>query len=101
MDGPERLKAWRKAEGISQEKAAEIIGVHQNTWSDWEGGRKSPRTDTALEIDVLTKGACPVEAWAEENTATEWREQRRSRSEETAAAFSSAETHAVSESAQP
>lgn len=76
MDGPALLKAWRKAEGISQEEAAERVGVHQNTWSDWEGGRKSPRTDTALQLDVLTKGACPVEAWAPEDTAAKWREQR-------------------------
>lgn len=74
MDGPSKLKAWRKAEGISQEEAATRVKVHQNTWSDWESGNKTPRTDTALEIDVLTKGACPIESWADDATAAKWRE---------------------------
>lgn len=75
MDGPSLLKSWRKTAGLSQEEAAEKVGVHQNTWSDWEAARKTPRTETALDLDVLTGGACPVEAWASEETAARWREQ--------------------------
>lgn len=61
-------------ESLSQDEAAKSVGVHANTWSDWENGRKTPRTETALEIDVLTKGACPIESWADEETASKWRE---------------------------
>jgi transcriptional regulator with XRE-family HTH domain len=65
MDGAARLKRWRTDQGLSQGAAAERVGVHQNTWSDWENEQKSPRVEMALRLHVLTAGLCPVEAWAD------------------------------------
>lgn len=59
---------------ISQTAAGELAGVHQNTWSDWEKGRKSPRVETALRLELLTDGLCPVEAWCKDARLRErWR----------------------------
>jgi transcriptional regulator with XRE-family HTH domain len=60
---PDLLRAWRERQGLSQGKAAALLGVHQNTWSDWEGRRKSPRIAMALAIAALTKGEVPTMAW--------------------------------------
>ena len=64
MDGPRLLKEWRDGQGLTQEKAASLIGVHQNSWCDWETGAKQPRINTAIKIAALTKGYVPVQAWA-------------------------------------
>jgi DNA-binding XRE family transcriptional regulator len=66
MNGPDLLKRWRTSRGLSQSAAGELVDVHQNTWSDWEGGKKTPQTTTALRLHVLTSGACPVEAWSDD-----------------------------------
>ena len=66
MDAPQGLAGWRKAEGFSQEAAAELVHVHQNTWSDWENGKKAPRVAMAMRLHVLTRGACPIWAWADD-----------------------------------
>jgi DNA-binding XRE family transcriptional regulator len=34
------LKAWRSSLGISQEKAANLLGVHRVTYTRWETGAK-------------------------------------------------------------
>jgi transcriptional regulator with XRE-family HTH domain len=74
MEAPELLRQWRvDVRKISQEDAAELAGVHQNTWSDWENGRKTPRTDAALRLDVITEGHCPVWAWADKALRKQWR----------------------------
>ena len=36
MDIGVRLKAWREEKGLSQAKAAKLIGAGQRTWTDWE-----------------------------------------------------------------
>jgi len=65
------LKEWRKDAGKTQgEAAAEIVGptgrpIRQATLSEYESGRKTPRTTTALNIAKLTDGAVPVSAWGE------------------------------------
>ena len=66
MNGPDLLKRWRTSRGLSQSAAGELVDVHQNTWSDWEGGKKTPQTTTALKLHVLTSGVCPVEAWSDD-----------------------------------
>jgi DNA-binding XRE family transcriptional regulator len=59
------LSAWRRENKLSQGAAAEMLGVRQPTWSEYEIGRKIPRTTTALEIARMTGGAVPIEAWGE------------------------------------
>jgi len=66
MDAPEALLRWRKDQKLSQVDAATKAGVHQNTWSDWETGRKAPRIAMALRLHVLTRGACPVWSWTDD-----------------------------------
>lgn len=67
MNGPSLLKAWRTEKGLSQEAAAEKVPVHQNTWSDWESGQKTPTAHRVIKLAVVTEGACPVDAWAEDD----------------------------------
>ena len=76
MQGPSLLKQWRtETRDISQEAAAVLVGVHQNTWSDWENGHKSPRSEMAMRLHLLTDGACPIESWSDDEALQEeWRE---------------------------
>lgn len=74
MRAPFLLRRWRSARHASQADASALAGVSQNTWSDWEGGRKTPRTEAALRLHVLTDGAVPVDAWcADGSLAARWR----------------------------
>ena len=59
----ERLKEWRKAQGLSQAAAAALIGTHQGTWGPWESGKKVPSTKRANQIALITGGAVPVSGW--------------------------------------
>lgn len=68
MRAPAELKKWREAEGLSQGEAGKRIDVSQPSWSDYEAGRKTPRTKLALKIADLTKGAVSVDMWAEDET---------------------------------
>ncbi len=74
MDGPFLLRRWRtETRKLSQHDAATLIGAHQNTWSDWENGEKTPRTEMAFKLDLLTGGDCPADSWATEDTRVRWR----------------------------
>jgi DNA-binding XRE family transcriptional regulator len=65
MNAPEELKAWRAESGLSQEQAAERVGVRAATWCDWENGKKDPRTDRAQDVERLTEGRVTLAMWAE------------------------------------
>ncbi len=39
---PEQIKAWRKALGLSIERAATLIGFSSASWLNWEKGRTQP-----------------------------------------------------------
>lgn len=67
MTAPERLKAWREQEGLTQAAASQRAGVSQATWCDWENGNKVPRVDKASDLAKLTKGPHQVtsEHWAD------------------------------------
>ena len=36
------LLSWRKALGLTQEAAANLLGVHRVTYTRWENGAQSP-----------------------------------------------------------
>jgi transcriptional regulator with XRE-family HTH domain len=72
MDAPTLLRQWREGRGLSQHDAGLLVNVHQNSWSDWESGKKTPRTEAALRLHVLTEGACPVDAWADADLRAEY-----------------------------
>lgn len=59
------LKQWRTREGLTQSSAAEKFGVSQPSYSDYENGRKTPRTKLALHIARVTDGAVPVASWGD------------------------------------
>lgn len=38
---PDELRQWRVHNGLTQTKAAEIVGVHERSWRRWENGERS------------------------------------------------------------
>lgn len=38
----DQLKAWRAAQGLSQERAAVRVGVTVSTWCNWERAKTQP-----------------------------------------------------------
>lgn len=71
MTAPELLRQWRETRQprISQQDAADSIGVRQATWSAWEGGRAKPQVEQAIAIERLTSGEVPVVSWAAASAA--------------------------------
>ena len=41
---------WRNRRGFSQEKLAEIVGVHLNTLNRWERGHREPRVQEVIKL---------------------------------------------------
>lgn len=44
------LEEWRRARNVSQEKIAEVCGVHINTYRIWEKSPGEIRIDNAIKI---------------------------------------------------
>ena len=44
------LRQWRRAKEISQEKMAEILGVHVNTYQNWEETPEKISIEKAMAI---------------------------------------------------
>ena len=44
------LEEWRRARNVSQEKMAEVCGVHLNTYRLWEKSPGEIRIDNAIKI---------------------------------------------------
>lgn len=68
MHGSELLAAWRKARDLSQKAAADLVGVTQNTVSDWENRRKNPQIAHAVKLHDVSKDengvpAVPMTSW--------------------------------------
>jgi DNA-binding transcriptional regulator YiaG len=42
---------WRKERGLSQAKAAALLGVHLRTFQDWQYGRRKP---SGLSLKLIT-----------------------------------------------
>lgn len=38
---PDELRAWRAAEGLTQERAGALVGVERLAWARWEGGTRA------------------------------------------------------------
>lgn len=64
--GPELLKAWRLAAGLTQAEAARQLRSSQGAYCDWETGTKTPRLPGLLKIKNRT-GIAP-ESFAEDET---------------------------------
>jgi transcriptional regulator with XRE-family HTH domain len=53
-DAPQSLLEWRKARGLLQEEAGDLIGVSKVSWGNWEMGRKPPRPAHLARLSSLT-----------------------------------------------
>ena len=49
----ERLKELRKNKGLKQREIAELLGVKQNTYSDWENGKTEPSFENLIKLADL------------------------------------------------
>jgi DNA-binding transcriptional regulator YiaG len=64
---PVDLRIWRAANRLSQEKAAQLIGVSLTTFSRWERGVTAPGDDNReLVREVLAKPASALPGWSGE-----------------------------------
>jgi DNA-binding XRE family transcriptional regulator len=51
MVAPGKLREWRTTRGLSQTRAAQLVGVTQTTWSAWERGRKRPELEAVIALE--------------------------------------------------
>lgn len=60
---PTNLKAWRKAMGgLSQQRAADLLGVRRATVTDWENAKQTPPAYLGLACAALAAGLSPWRA---------------------------------------
>lgn len=66
----ERLEVWRRKRGLSQRQAAELAGVTQPAWCNYERDQVVPR-DLALvqRLVSLTSGSVTLDLVAQAQTA--------------------------------
>lgn len=50
---PQRIKAYRRREGLTQAQAARRLGVNAKTWWEWENGKRLPTQINAVRIKRL------------------------------------------------
>lgn len=53
---PETLRAFRRAEGYTQQRLACALDVSTRTIEDWEAGRRTPPVYLALALAALRAG---------------------------------------------
>lgn len=46
----DRMRAWRKAKGLTQSEAAERMGFELGAWENWEQSRVNPRYTAAVRL---------------------------------------------------
>lgn len=59
---PEEVAALRRRLGLSQAKMARVLGVRQQTVSEWETGRYRPRGASARLLRLLAEDRIPYDA---------------------------------------
>lgn len=62
-EGPKRLADWMKTRTLSQRALAEMLGLSQQSVSQWLRRIARPDADQREAIAALTDGAVPVSAW--------------------------------------
>lgn len=65
LPGPDLLSKWRSREKLTQQQAADLIGIDLSTYNAFENGRERPGLDYAVRIDEATKGKVEPHHWAE------------------------------------
>lgn len=68
---PAALKAWRSHMGVTQEQAAELIGVKYRTYQYWEEGVRDgkPQSPSRLVMLACSALAEEVKPWRDEGPA--------------------------------
>lgn len=69
MEGTHPLKEWRAANGLTQEAAAERLGVSEPDISRWENRRRMPSLTQAAKLSEMT--GIPIEQFAQQAEAAE------------------------------
>lgn len=58
---------WRKANNLSQDAVARMIGLTgknpARTWQRWESGERQPPLTVIAKIEVLSDGAVNTTSW--------------------------------------
>ncbi|MCC9691412.1 helix-turn-helix transcriptional regulator, partial [Streptococcus agalactiae] len=52
---PKRLKSLRQESGLKQQEIAPLLGIKQNTYSDWETGKSEPNLENVVKLAKLFK----------------------------------------------
>lgn len=47
---PKRLKKLRKEKELTQKEIAPLLGIKQNTYSDWETGKSEPNLENVVKL---------------------------------------------------
>ena len=55
-----RLKIIRKQKGLSQSELANILGVSQNTVSQWESGDRSPSISILKQLTTILECSADI-----------------------------------------
>lgn len=64
MDGPKLLARFLRISKMTQAQFGRLAGVPHSSISFFLSGRRRPGIGTASAIEIASKGAVPVEAWA-------------------------------------
>lgn len=66
VNGMEKLKAWREAQGLSRGELAQAIGCNRSQVGRWESGLSfQPSFETIERIARLTDGSVTIVDWYE------------------------------------
>ncbi len=50
---PKRIEMLRKRLLLTQEQAAELVGITRRQWAAWEGGTRKPSGPAIILLDLL------------------------------------------------
>ncbi|HEN3191461.1 TPA: helix-turn-helix transcriptional regulator [Streptococcus agalactiae] len=51
----ENLRLMRKTKSLTQKEIAPLLGIKQNTYSDWETGKSEPNLENVVKLAKLFK----------------------------------------------
>lgn len=69
MEGTHPLKTWRENQGLTQEKAAEQLGLTEPTLSRYETGARMPSLTQAAKLSEKT--GIPIDRFVPQNEAAQ------------------------------
>lgn len=63
LAGPELLRRWRDGQKLTQQKAADLVGVDLASYNAFEKGRERPGLVPAVAIERVTRGRVKAAHW--------------------------------------